>query len=375
MTIPLQVAIVGDVSGLVKGLADGNASLGTFASALGAIPGPVGAIASAGVAVVGVLGDWTKAASEDATEQARLQAAVEASGAAHGDYAAQVQTAIDAGQALAFSDTEIRDALVPLVGATHDVGQANQLLATAQDVARLSGVSLETAAAAVAKAHDGNATSLAKLVDMNAKGKSATDILTAAQQKAAGQAEAYGTSTEGSMATANIAFSEVTETIGSAFLPILTEILPALIPIITSVGKLIGLLVPVLVPAIHVVAEALKIVVGVISGVVDILIKLVTWLGNAIGELGKFLDSINPLKGISLPSLPFTLAAPGGSSARMGLMPGGLGVGALSGRSGGGGGVTVNVYGGDPRRVTQAVQQGWRHWTDTNGADAPSREF
>jgi hypothetical protein len=367
--IPLTVAIVGDVSGLISGIADGSASLGSFASALGAIPGPVGAIASSAVAVVGVLGDWTQAASEDAAEQARLQAAVEAAGAAHGDYADQVNAAIDAGQALAFSDTEIRDALVPLVGATHDVGEANQLLATSQDVARLAGVDLETAAKAVAKAHDGNATSLAKLVQVNAKGLTATEVLTAAQEKAAGQAEAYGTSTEGSMATANIAFSEVTESIGSAFLPVLQEILPALIPIITSIGDLIKLLVPILVPALKLVGVVLKTVAEAVKGVVDVIISLVKWIGEAVTAAGKFLDAVNPLKGISLPSLPFLSA---GSAAAFGA-GGGLAAGVYAGGSGGG--VTVNVYGGDPRRVAQAVAQGYRRWTDTNGSDAPTREY
>jgi hypothetical protein len=254
------------------------------------------------------------------------------------------------------------------VGATGDVGKANQLLATAQDVARLSGVSLETAAAAVAKAHDGNATSLGKLVDMNTKGMSATDVLTAAQKKAAGQAEAYGKSTEGAMDASGIAFSEVTETIGSAFLPILTEILPALVPIISSIGELIALLVPILVPALRLVAQVLGIVMGAIKGVVDILISLVKWVGEAVAAAGRFLDAINPLKGISLPSLPFSLAA-GGASA--------LGAPAGLGRSSATtpGGVTVNVYGGDPRRVVQAVREGYRHWTDTNGSDAPTREW
>jgi hypothetical protein len=368
VTIPLQVAIVGDVSGLLKSLADGNASLGDFVGALGAIPGPVGAIASAAGIAVGAISDWTAAASEDAAEQARLQTALEATGAAHGDYAAQVEAAIQAGQALAFTDTEIRDALVPLVGATGDVGKANELLATAQDVARLSGVSLEQAAAAVAKAHDGNATSLGKLVDMNTKGMTATDVLTEAQRKAAGQAEAYGKSTEGSMAASQIAFSEVTEEIGSAFLPILEAILPALVPIISSIGELIGLLVPILVPALRLVGQVLSIVAGAIKGVVDVLIQLVKWVGDAVAAVGRFLDAVNPLKNISLPSLPFSLAA--GAPSALGA-PAGLG----RSSSAAAGGVTVNVYGGDPRRVVQAVREGYRHWTDTNGSDAPTREW
>jgi hypothetical protein len=368
VTIPIQVAIVGDVSGLVKGIADGNLSLGTFASALGAIPGPVGAIASSATAVVGVLGDWTQAASEDAAEQARLQAAVEASGAAHGDYADQVNAAIDAGQALAFTDTEIRDALVPLVGVTGDVGEANRLLATAQDVARLSGVSLETAAAAVAKAHDGNATSLAKLVDMNAKGLTATEVMTAAQEKAAGQADAFGTSTEGSMAASKIAFSEVTETIGSAFLPILEEVLPALLPIIQVIGELIGLLVPILVPALRLVGQILAIVAGAIKGVVDQLIALVRWVSDAIAAIARFIEKFQPLQDLHLPSIPGLNATTSSS-----LALGGPSAGAYAAT--GGGGVTVNVYGGDPRRVVAAVREGYRHWTDTNGADAPSRDW
>jgi len=300
------------------------------------------------------IADMTQAAAADQAEQNRLTAAIQAAGAATGDYNAQVEAAITAGQDRAFSDTQTRDALQSLVTATGSVTAATSELSAAQDIARFANVDLATAADAVAKAHAGQDTQLRKLMPGLAAGATAADTLAAASAAAAGQADAFANSAAGMQARGADAFGELTETIGAAFLPVLEAILPAVIPLIRAFGTLIQAVLPLLTPLLRLIGQALGVVVGIITQAVNILVRLVTWLGNAIGKLGDFLAAINPLKGISLPSLPFLSSAVAPSV--------GLSVGAFADTRAAGGAVssraaiTVNVYTtGDSIEAERAV--------------------
>ena len=253
----------------------------------------VGAIAGVTAAVV----DMTKAAAADAQEHERLGAAMEAAGLASGEWEAAVDTAILKGQELAFTDTQIRDAMVPLIGATGDMTKAQEGLALAQDVARLAGVDLETASKAVAKAQAGQGTALAKLTQTNAKGMTSMELLTEVQRKAAGQAEAYGNTATGQAESMSIAFSELTEMIGAALLPVFLEILPALKPVLKAFGELIKALLPLLIPLLKLTVKWLLFVVDVILKVVDAITDMVAWVSNAIDTVGDFVGSIGQFFG------------------------------------------------------------------------------
>src|SRR4029077_12597413 len=103
-----------------------------------------GVVAGVGVAIAAIAG-MTQAASEDAAEQAKLEQAITAAGAATATSTDQVNAAIAASQARAFTDTETRDALTSLVTATGSVTEATAELSTAQDIARFANVDLATA--------------------------------------------------------------------------------------------------------------------------------------------------------------------------------------------------------------------------------------
>ena len=186
-----------------------------------------------------------------------------------------------------------------------------------------------------------------------AKGATAADTLAAATKLAAGQADTFANSAEGMQEQGSDAFGELTETIGYAFLPVIKELLPAIIPLIRAFGTLVQAVLPLVTPLLKLIAGALGVVVGIITQAVTILTRLVTWLGNAIGKLGEFLDAINPLKGISLPSLPFLSASIAPSV--------GLSAGAFSSTRDASGvvssaGVVVNVYTtGDTIEAERAV--------------------
>lgn len=405
MAGPLEVVtkFTADTSDLEKGTEKAGGLLSGVSNNALLMGGAV--VAGAGVAISALSGMVT-AAAEDEAGQLKLEAAIKAAGAAQGDYTAQVNEAIAAGQAKAFTDDQTREALQSLVTATGSVSEATAQLTTAQDIARFAGVELSQAADAVAKAHAGNDGALRKLIPGLEKGATAQDTLAAAQKAAAGQADEYAKTTEGSLAIASDSFSELGETIGSAFLPLLKAIIPPLSKIIGALGTLIEAVLPIITPLFEVLgivigalvdalvplvswlaqliakivsglAPALKPLEGVfrgigtaIGGVVDFLRDLLGWIGRAIDAVGNLLDKLNPLKGFSLPSLPFSLMAP---------IPATAGVG-RSARAGGaraasGGTVIVNVYGGDPRRVTAAVRDGYRRWKLLEGNSAPDREY
>jgi hypothetical protein len=331
----IAVAIIGNADKLNAALKDGAQGVDGFASNLGGLGGVlkgaaiVGGVTAVGAAVV----DLTKAAADDAAEQARLEQAIQASGAAVGDWQAQTEAAIAAGQSLAFTDTQIRDAMVPLVGATGDVAEATDLLSTAQDIARLKNVDLATAAEAVAKAQDGNATALSRLVGVSSQGLTATEVLAEAQRRAAGQADTYASSTSGGLERMGIMFDEVGETVGSAFIPVLEEILPVLIPIIEQFAELVKDLLPVLIPLLKLAVIPLKILANVISTVLDVLGPLIDALSTAIDVIGEFIGSAQGAK-----------AAGGGAK------------GAVSGFGATPVLVTVNT-GADPDAVIRAVRR------------------
>jgi hypothetical protein len=368
VSLALVVEIIGDASKLSSELEKSKGELGGFGGMLGGSAVKIAAVAGvAGIAVTAIAG-MTAAAAEDRAEQEKLAAAIAAATGSTADYTAEIDAAITAGQDRAFTDSQTRDALQSLVTATGDVTAATGLLTGAQDIARLANVDLATAADAVAKAHAGQDGPLRKLIPGLEKGATATDTLANATAAAAGQADIYAKSSAGMGERATDAFGEISEEIGAVFLPILDALLPVIIQMLRLFGQLVKAVLPALVPILKLVGSALGAVGTVLSVVVGWLIKLFSWLGKAIDTLGHFLDAINPLKGISLPSLPFL----SGSSASAGA--GRAGIGRAASRT-----VapvapaTINVYTtGDSIDAELAVVRALRRVTRINGGVVPA---
>lgn len=358
MSVGLVVDIIGNAASLDAALDKSAGKAKGFGGVLGAV-GPAAMAATGGVLLAGaaIIG-MTEAAAADRDEQAKLEQAIKASGAAHGDWATQVDAAIAAGQDKAFTDSETRAGLESLVTATGDVTAANDLLALSQDVARKANVDLATAADAVAKAHAGSDGALRKLLPGMEKGATTADTMAEATRLAAGQADLYAESSAGMGARASDAFGEIGETIGGAFLPVLDAILPALLPVLKNLGQLVSTILPLIIPLIKTLASVLGIVAGALSTVVGWLVKLVSWLASAMRKVGEFLDSINPLKGIELPSLPFlsSAGAPQGATASARGAPR---------ASSAAGAVTINIY-GDPATIEATVMRALRSYDRRN---------
>ena len=171
-----------------------------------------------------------KAATEDAAAQKLLETAlINATGATTDQVAATEEWVTATQLAKGVADTELRPALATLVGATKDVAEAQDLMGLAMDTARAKGVSLETAATAIAKAHGGNTTALVKLVPgLKEAGEKSLDFATATErlnEQVRGQADAWAQTDEGKLARMNIQFDEMQEQLGSALLPVMSQLI------------------------------------------------------------------------------------------------------------------------------------------------------
>ena len=361
MVVSLIVSIIGDTAGLNKSLKAAGVDVKGFGADTLATAAKVSVVAGAAVIAGKAIFDMADAAASDRAEQQKLTKAIQQVGAETASTTQQVDDAIAAGQAKAFTDSETRDALQSLVTATKDVGSATALLSDAQNIARLAGVDLATASDAVAKAQQGNDKALRSLIPGLEKGATATDTLANASKAAAGQADIFASSAEGMKAKGADSFSELGETIGEVFLPVLDALLPIIIQLIQLFGQLVKAVLPLLVPILKVVGAALTVVGNVLSTVVGWLIKLIKWLTDAIGLLGDFLAKINPFSNIKLPSLPFSASAASVSGLQAGTQSAGGG--------GGGGGVTFNIY-GDPSIIEARVTKALRDYARRNGQDA-----
>jgi hypothetical protein len=288
----LTVQINGDPSDLTAALDQSQSSVRGFSGGISKAMVGIGLAAGAAVAGVKVLTDLTLAAGEDAAEQARLEKAIQNSGAAVGDWQSQVDAAIKSGQEKAFTDTEVREALQQLTTQTGSLDTAMGLLTTAQDLARAGGTDLAAATDAVARASEGSYRGLLAYGIAADEGATAADVLAEAQKAGAGQADLYAASAEGMATRASIGFSEVGESIGAALLPAMDKLLPALLPIIEALGELVTAILPLLIPLIGLFAQALGVVVDWLVAVFDGIKKVVDWLITLQARAQAMIDGV-----------------------------------------------------------------------------------
>lgn len=358
MAVGLQIKVGADVTGLMGAFQAAAGGAGSLTDTLKATVASMSPVGAAGVAVADALVGMTNAAAEDRAEQEKLNLVYEQAGATTGNYTAAIEEAIQTGKERAFSDSEVRSGLQSLVVATGDAQEANKLLINAMDLARFSGASLEDASKALAKAHEGNTGALAKLVPGLDKSKTKTDQIAQAMELASGQADLFAASTEGVQKKGSDAFSELSETIGSAFLPVLDAIMPLMGPIVEIIGELISAVLPLLKPAIMIVVGALKIFLDVLKTLIGVIKEVMRFIGDLVQ---KAQDAVNFVGSIDLN--PFSaIGLEGGAQGR------GRGRSARSAGGGGGGpNVTVNVQSADPTEVVRAI----RRWSRNNGGSGP----
>lgn len=221
---------------------------GKLGGALGGLVNPT-TLAVGGIgAMVGVLGYSIKAAADEQKNIEKMNTSLKANIPNWNGNTDAIEGLIKKRENLAFSDDELRNSMALLVASTHDVGQAQDLQATAMDLARLKGVDLETATIALAKANNGSTKELKALGIAVDDSKDKTQVLAAIQKAAAGQAEAYAGTTNAKWETFMIKVQDVAEELGTALMPVMDAlvsflsdfVVPAIEAVVGAISKLIG---------------------------------------------------------------------------------------------------------------------------------------
>ncbi len=283
-----------------KGMRELNKTARSLEKTAGSLNAPFAAAAkgfaiagAAAVAVGGAMFAAAKAAAEEDASIARLNATISANTKITDAQTKEMDAAIEARQNLAFSDDALRDSLSRLVPRTKDVSKAIELQAIAMDFARLRGVDLSTASDLVGKVFSGNTSILSRYGFTVEKGTTATQALAMIQKAAAGQAEAYGQTTQGAMESIQIAIDNIVEDIGRVVLPILAEVLTTfrdeIMPRIKEFGiafaQAFTQAVDKLRPFITtMVTQVLPVVIAVGGAILGTLVGALTTLGGFIGE-------------------------------------------------------------------------------------------
>lgn len=181
-------------------------------------------IIAAGVA----LGKATANAAEDAKAQVILAGALRNNAGATREVITATEDWISKqGELYGITDDQLRPSLSTLVGATKDVQKAQILAGLAMDISAARGVEVEIAAKAVAKAYAGQTSQLTKLVPGINKAavdsKNFGEIYKSVNGIVGGQAAAAARTNAGAMQRNKVALDEATESLGYAFMPIMTE--------------------------------------------------------------------------------------------------------------------------------------------------------
>ena len=272
----VKVRFIGDASSLDKTLTQVEGHTGKTGSIMTGIFAGVG-LAAANLAVEGVgkvvdfLGDSSKVARDAEVTTARLTTALKNNVAGFQGDASAMEGSIDAGRKLGFTGDEMRASLSRLVTVTKSKEQATKDASIAEEVARARGIDLGSATDIVTKAQLGNVGALkrmgiaitpvtaavdalkashdkftpAQLKAAQAADKqaTATAALAAVHKAAAGQAEAYAGTMQGSLAVAGTTVEGIQEKLGQTLNQMVATVLPPLIKGLGVVGDVMGQLV------------------------------------------------------------------------------------------------------------------------------------
>lgn len=364
MVAPITVKIDGEVDPLKKALGDASKSVKVFGHDM-EVSLPTSKLDIA-VEATKLLAKGTKAvasaAKDAAAEEKIFQDAMSAATGESADYNAALDETIKQSQRLAFTDTETRKALASLTTATGDAAISQELLAGAQDIARLAGVDLEAATDAVAKAYAGSDTALMRMLPGLEKGTDAMGTIENATKLAEGAANTYAASSQAMGDKVKIAFGEIAETVGQALGPALRDLGAALKPLLISFGKLAQQILPPLLKLLERLIGIAARVASAISKIVDAVAKLIAKIRELLAPLTEAVNKLQDL----IPGGKAFLS--GGAAVSQVATVAAQGVEPAAFRSGGGG-VTINIY-GDPAVIEARVTKALRDYARRNGAAA-----
>lgn len=233
-TRALTLKLIADIDAFTKNLDKGAKEVDTFGDKLSKFGGVAAkafavAAAAAGAYAIKLGVEGVKAAIEDEAAQAKLATTLRnATNATDAQIASTEKYLSTLAIQTAKSDGELRPALERLALSTNNITEAQNLLEVSTRISVNSGVELQTVANAIAKAQDGNTTSLGRLgiglSQAEIKGKSFAEIL-AMINKIYPDLGANADTLAFKMEQMRIGFDEAKETIGFALLPIMERLI------------------------------------------------------------------------------------------------------------------------------------------------------
>lgn len=227
----VRIGITADPEGVRRGARQAERELDTLGKrgaqrlkGLGSAAALAGGAAGIGLLTVG-LSSSVRAAIEAEKTQARLEAQLKASGISYAKHADEIERVIQKHSRLAgLDDEDLTDAFTNIVRVTGDVDKSLRLTALAADFARAKHIDVAKAGEIVGKVAGGNTGILSRYGIQIEKGASASEALAALQAKFAGQAEAYGKTTGGSLDRMSVATENLQEKLGTALAPTVTKV-------------------------------------------------------------------------------------------------------------------------------------------------------
>jgi len=317
----LKLSILADVDDLKKKLGEADKAVESNASKIsdfGKKAAAAFAVAAAAAVAYGtkLAIDGVKAAIEDEQAQLRLANALrEATGATDAQIKATEDMILKTSLATGVADDDLRPALQRLAVSTKSTEEAQKLLNLALDVSKGSGKDLETVANALAKAHDGQETALAKLGIGLSTTELKTMTFTEIQQKLSdlygGAAATNAETFQGKIDRLGIAFQEAKEKLGTLLLPfvekfteyLLTKGIPTLEGFIAGLSGDQGLTEALTQNQKS--AESWGKAIGTVAGIIG---GFITFIREAIGLLTEFANQairlINLIPGTNVSYIP-----------------------------------------------------------------------
>lgn len=231
--------VISAVDKTKEAIASATAGLGGFKNNLQALQpafrtmAVVGTVAFA--AVAGVIKTSIDAAKEAEIEMAKFNATMDTMGSAGKKAKDQLIALSRATVKLGFDDEDAANSLAKFFQRTGDVTDAQKLLTVAMDLSRAKSIDLLTATTLVNQVLSGNGRVLKQYgIDIK-ETDSPLEALGILHDRVAGQAEAFANTFGGKMEILSGQMTNMKEAIGSAFIPVLSNLAAKLIPIVNSV--------------------------------------------------------------------------------------------------------------------------------------------
>lgn len=205
------------------------------------------AIGAVSTVAIGALSEMAREGAADAAAMEAVKVATENAGGSWDVASGQVETYLTKMRDLAaVDDAELKPALAGLIAVTGDYTESLELSSLAADVARGKNISLQSAADLVGKVAQGNLGTLSRygiVLDENA---TSTEALAELQKRFAGQAEAYGATTQGQIESLTIKIGDWREEIGNTLGPAqgFIALLPGISAGFSGIGGAVGFLMP-----------------------------------------------------------------------------------------------------------------------------------